>query len=261
MVTVGCALSAIGVVLIGVAFYATGGVLGALWVRSMVKKTAAAGRRCEEMRSALERSECHCLEVLRKVIYYVEARDRHWGGHSRHVGELSEQIARELSLPDDKCAEMRLAGQLHDIGLFAVPDSVLSSQKKFGVSEFNCVKKHSEVSYEVLKPLDCLSQDILMGIRHHHERMNGTGYPAGIAGEKVPIEARIIAVADSYDAMTHDRPYRDAMDPMQAMSELRRCTPAGYDRQCVDALARTLRLTALEADTPDPAPVLQAPSS
>ncbi len=260
MVTVGCVLSAIGVVVIGAAFYAVGGVLGALWLRSIVK-TAAADRRCEELRSVLERSERHCLEVLRKVIYYVEARDPHWGGHSKHVGELSERIARELSLPDAKCAELRLAGQLHDIGLFAVSDSVLSSRKKFGVSELDCVKKHSEVSYEVLKPLDCLSQDILMGIRHHHERMNGTGYPAGIAGEKVPIEARIIAVADSYDAMTHDRPYRDAMDPMQVMSELRRCTPAGYDRQCVDALARTLKLTALEADTPDPAPVLQAPSS
>jgi len=109
------------------------------------------------------------------------------------------------------------------------------------------------VSYAVLKPLDCISEDILMGIRHHHERMNGTGYPAGLAGEDVPIGARIIAVADSYDAMTHDRPYRRAMEPMQAMSELRRCVPAGYAPECVDALARTLRLTMVEANVTDSA--------
>ena len=81
--------------------------------------------------------------------------------------------------------------------------------------------------------------------------MNGTGYPAGLAGEQVPIEARILAVADSYDAMTHDRPYRKAMEPIQAMSELRRCCPAGYDPQCVDALARALKLATMEAHPAD----------
>ena len=114
------------------------------------------------------------------------------------------------------------------------------------VAEFRTIQKHSEVSYEILKPLESL-REVLPAIRYHHERMNGTGYPAGIREEEIPLGARILAVADAYDAMTHDRPHRSAMTPLAAMKELDRCTPHGYDRTCVDALAGMMHLPLLTA--------------
>ena len=219
--------------------------LSCMW--ALARQSLASGRVCARLRVVAESSESHCIEVLRRVTHYVEGRDRYWAGHSRRVGELTEQIARQMHLDDKLCTELGVAGQLHDIGLLAVPESVISNYTKFGVDEFRSIKKHSEVSYELLDPLDALRREALLAIRYHHERMNGTGYPAGLAEDQIPIEARILAVADSYDAMTHDRPHRRAMEPMQAMSELRRCCPAGYDPQCVDALARALKLTAMEA--------------
>jgi len=223
--------------------------LACMW--ALAKQALASRHMCMRLGVVAQSAENHCLEVLRKVTHYVESRDPYWSGHSRRVGELSERIAREIGLDEKVCTELCVAGQLHDIGLLAVPEAVISNHTKLGIDDFRLIKKHSEVSYELLLPLDALSHETLSAIRYHHERMNGTGYPAGLAGEQVPIEARILAVADSYDAMTHDRPYRKAMEPLQAMSELRRCCPAGYDPQCVDALARALKLAAMEPDPSD----------
>jgi len=242
VIIVGCSLSYAGMVTAGTALSTMGGMLALSGLWLMANEVTEARHRCSQLHWAVERSERHCLEVLWKVIQYVEARERWWQGHSKRVGELAMRIAGKMGMSPEKCAEMDLAGRLHDIGLFAVPDSVINKYTNFGVDEFRSVKKHSQVSYEVLKPLDCLSEELLLAIRYHHERINGTGYPAGLAGENVPIEARILAVADSYDAMTHDRPHRKAMSPMQAMQELWRCTPAGYDAESVDALARSLKL-------------------
>ena len=140
---------------------------------------------------------------------------------------------------------LELAGQLHDIGLLAVPETIIQSYARFGVEEFRSVQKHSEASYEVLKPLEMLA-DVLPAVRYHHERLNGTGYPAGLKEGQVPLGARILAVADSYDAMTHDRPHRAAMSPLVAMRELQRCCPSGYDPECVEALAEIMNIPALE---------------
>ena len=134
---------------------------------------------------------------------------------------------------------------MHDIGMVAIPQQMVNTKARIDVQGFRQIKKHSEIGYEVLKPLESLAE-VLPAVRYHHERMNGTGYPAGRRGDEIPLAARILAVADSYDAMTHDRPYRPAMMPMAAVQELRRCTPAGYDPQCVEALGEVMRLPQLE---------------
>ncbi len=202
------------------------------------------GRRSELVRQGAAQAEQHYINVLRQITHIVEARDRYTGGHSERVGKLSEQIARQLGLPAKRCEQLNLAGQLHDIGLLAVPDGLLRKQEGFGIGDYRTVQKHSEVSYELLKPLESLA-DVLPAIRSHHERLNGTGYPLGLAGDDIPLEARILAVADAYEAMTHDRPQRHAMTPLQAMDELRRCTPSGYDGRCVEALAQVAHLPEL----------------
>lgn len=197
-------------------------------------------------RQAATEAEKHYVEVLWRIMKFVEARDKYWRGHSENVGRLTEQLARQMGMNEQKCALLKLAGHLHDIGMIAVPEKLLTSHTSFNTDDYRSIKPHSKISYEVLKPLELLA-DVLPAIKHHHERMNGTGYPDGLAEDSIPIEARILMVADAYDAMTHDRPQRGAMTPLQAMQELRRCAPAGYDQACVDALAEVMNLPTLAA--------------
>lgn len=206
--------------------------------------------RCAETKShlahkAINDAERHYVCTLGQIVKFVETRDKFCCGHSENVGKLTEQIARGMGLSTQKCSMLKLAGELHDIGMIAIPGKIMEKYRSFTVDEFRIVKQHPEVSYQVLKPLNLLA-DVLPAIRHHHERMNGTGYPDGLAGDDIPLDARILAVADTYDAMTHDRPQRSALSPVQAMGELLRCTPAGYDPQCVEALAKVVNLPTLE---------------
>jgi HD-GYP domain-containing protein (c-di-GMP phosphodiesterase class II) len=202
-------------------------------------------RRSQTLRKAAALAERHYLNVLRQIVRIVEARDQYTHGHSERVGLLAERIARQLGLPDARCRLLGLAGQLHDIGLLAVPGNVLDKQGAFNSGEYKTVQKHSEISYDLLQPMESLAE-VLPAIRHHHERVNGTGYPDGLEGDAICLEARILAVADSYEAMTHDRPHRPAMTPLRATEELRRCAPWGYDARCVEALAQIIHLGQLK---------------
>ncbi len=219
------------------------GVLVTLQVHRNVRDLR--GRSAAQRRAAIY-AEQHYIDVLGKIIQYIESRDVYARGRSGRIGWLSEQISHRMGLSQELCGRMKAAGRLHDIGLLAVPDTILNKRSRLGADEFRTVQKHALVSYEVLKPLQTL-QDVLPAVRSHHERMNGTGYPEGLSGEDIPLTGRILAVADAYDAMTHDRPWRPAMTPIQAMRELVRCSPAGYDPDCVRALGEVVNLTALES--------------
>ncbi|MCD6303539.1 MAG: HD-GYP domain-containing protein [Planctomycetes bacterium] len=202
------------------------------------------GRSCTARRAAVE-AERHYVEVLRRIVSYAESRDRYRCGHSANVGRLAGRIAERMGLPAEQCRLLRLAGELHDVGMLAVRDDVFRSSGPLGDEQLRSVRRHPEISYEVLRPLGILG-GVLEAIRTHHERLNGTGYPRGLRGEKIPLGGRILAVADAYDAMTHDRPYRGALAPLSAVRELRRCCPRGFDRRCVDALAAVLHVGLLE---------------
>ena len=231
----------------GVAVGMCGGIV-ALEVylsRHLRRRTDDLDRLVTEGRKNAARTEDHYVDVLRRVVAFVEEREDFRQGHSENVGTLGEQIARKMGLAEERCTMLGLAGQLHDIGLIVVPADVLNSRSRLSTKEFRTIKRHSEVSYEVLKPLESMAT-ALSAVRYHHERMNGTGYPTGLHGEEIPLDARILAVADAYDAMTHDRPYRDAMSPLQAVAELRRCSPAGYDPDCVNALAEVLHIPRIQ---------------
>ena len=221
-------------------------LIGGLLVLQVRRAVMHMRRRSILVREAALEAERHYVDVLRRIIRFVEARDKYGCGRSERVGRLAERIGGRLGLDDRKCALMGLAGQLHDIGLIAVPDAILTRPERLGTSDFQSVQKHPEVSYDVLKPLDSLAE-ALPAIRYHHERMNGTGYPSGLTGQEIPLEARIIAVAEAFEAMTHDRPHQPGVTPLAAMRELRRCTPAGYDPACVEALAQVVHLPELQS--------------
>ena len=193
------------------------------------------------------KAEHHYVDVLRRIVGYVESRDKFHQGHSERVGRTSGQMAEAMGMDEGTVGLMTLAGQLHDLGLLAVSEQVLADRGHIGADAYRNVQKHAEVGYEVLSPLQML-QPVLPAILHHHERMNGTGYPKGLVGEAIPLEARILAVADAFDAMTHDRPHRPALSQIEALGELRRCAPHGYDPACVEALAKVRHLPAARID-------------
>ena len=192
-------------------------------------------------------AEQHYISVLQRITRYAEFREGRDVGRSERVGNLCEEIASRLALTPSQCYLMNLAGQLHDIGLLTVPEYILKKSSQLNGNEFVSVKKHAEASNEILKPLRLL-EDVLDGIKHHHERCNGTGYPDGLKGDDLSLSARILAVCDVYEAMTHDRPHRQGITSFATIEELRRCCPDGFDADIVEILAEIKHAPASEKE-------------
>ena len=226
-----------------------GGMILAVTLGTLVQSHRAIHalqQQSDRLRRSARDAEEHYIGVLRRILRFVEVRERGLSsGRSQRVGQLAEDLSRKLGLDPQRCVAMNLAGQFHDLGMLAVSERLLLKTGKLSGSEFGPIKKHAEVSYELLRPLE-MFREVLPAIRYHHERMNGTGYPDGLAGEEIPVEARILAVADAYDAMTHDRPHRPAMSPLAAMEEIQRCCPAGFDPQVVGALGELMHMETLQ---------------
>lgn len=156
------------------------------------------------------------------LAYALEAKDKYTSGHSQRVAEISCEIARNLRYPADEIIRIELAGRVHDIGKIGVRESVLNKTGILTYHEHQHVKIHPEAGERILQPI-IEDKEILRIVRHHHERYDGTGYPDGLSREDIPIGARILAVADSFDAMTSGRPYRGPMNPEYARGEIERC--------------------------------------
>lgn len=209
---------------------------------------AAHGRNC----GLFHEKEMLLRGVIRSMINAIDAKDSYTCGHSDRVAEFSRLIARELSLTDAQCEEVYMSGLLHDVGKIGVPDYVLKKPGRLTDAEFELIKQHPVIGFEILKHLENLSY-VLPGVLHHHEAMDGSGYPNGLKGEQIPLYARILAVADSYDAMTSNRPYRRGMPTDKAEAILRGGSGNQWDPQCVDAFFRTvngIRLIANQRSSP-----------
>ncbi len=173
--------------------------------------------------------------VVRAVINAIDAKDNYTCGHSDRVAAYAKAIARRMALEELECDRIYLSGLLHDVGKIGVPDHILSKPGKLTDEEFALVKKHPEIGYQILKHLAPLA-DVLPGVLHHHEAVNGSGYPKGLAGEAIPLQGRILAVADAYDAMTSDRPYRQGMPSEKAEAILRQSAGTIWDEIAVGAI-------------------------
>ena len=156
------------------------------------------------------------------------------GPHLGDVAELAEATARELGLTDLEREQVRVAGELHDIGKVAIPDAILDKPGPLDDGEWEYVKRHSAVGERIIAAAPALAE-VAKLVRCIHERIDGTGYPDGLAGEEIPLGARLIAVCDAYAAMTNDRPYRLTMDPSSAIAELRRNAGTQFDPEIVQA--------------------------
>ncbi|MFH0769276.1 MAG: HD domain-containing phosphohydrolase [Chloroflexota bacterium] len=178
------------------------------------------------------------LNALRALAYALEAKDGYTSGHSRRVADISASIARELGLPQESIDRIVLAALVHDIGKIGVRESVLNKPGRLTREEFQHVQKHPEVGERILSPI-AGDEEILKFIRNHHGRFDGTGYPDGLKGEQIPLGARILAVADAYEAMTSERPYRKAMSEEAACFELECCKETQFDPEVVSAFFRS----------------------
>lgn len=182
------------------------------------------------------------LSIIYALAATVDAKDHYTYGHSRKVSDYSVAMAETLGLPQDRIATIRAASLLHDIGKVGIPDSILSKQGPLTDEEWEPVKVHPKLGVEILRHIIDLV-NCLPAILHHHERYDGKGYPSGLKGDNIPLEGRILAVADAYDAMTSPRPYREQLSSQQALNELKRCAGTQFDPELVDVFCKLIEST------------------
>ena len=176
------------------------------------------------------------LESLSMIAAAVDAKDPYTKGHSGRVSQFSGLIAQQLNLDEEEVDKIRISALLHDVGKIGVEDRVLKKPGLLTDEEFGLMKRHTVIGYEIVRQVKQLS-DMLPGIRWHHEALNGTGYPDGKKENEIPLMPRIIAVADTLDAITTERPYQAARDFASALEILRKLRTKKYDGRVVDALA------------------------
>jgi hypothetical protein len=177
--------------------------------------------------------------TVRALVQAVETKDYYTRGHSERVSQVTEMIAREWGMREDRVQVIRIAGMLHDVGKLGVPTKILQKQGKLSQLEFEAIKLHPLRGYEMLCEIDFLTE-ALSGVYHHHERLDGRGYPMGLQDDEIPEFARIIMVADAFDSMTSTRSYRLAKSVDEAVTELRRCEVVQFDPRAVDCLVRAV---------------------
>ena len=188
--------------------------------------------------------------TLRALIAAIEVKDGYTRGHSERVSRIATMIAHEAKLPEVRVDAVRYGALLHDVGKTGIPSRILGKHGKLTAEEFEVIKTHPARGLEMLDGIEFLN-DSLAGVYHHHERMDGGGYPLGLVGMEIPEIARIIMVSDAFDAMTSTRSYRPARTVEKAVAELRRCQGDQFDPVMVDALVGAVAKQGWEGD-PEP---------
>jgi len=182
----------------------------------------------------------NCLEFAKVLATTLEAKDPYTSGHSERVCYYSDVISRKLSLSPKDRTELQIAAYLHDIGKIGISDRFINKKETLNSTDWAVIRQHTQKSIELLAPLK-LSSNIVSYIQYHHEHYDGTGYPGGLIGEHIPLGARIIALADSYDSMTSARPYRKPLSPGEARNELLKCSGKQFDPRLVSLFSDILK--------------------
>jgi diguanylate cyclase (GGDEF)-like protein/putative nucleotidyltransferase with HDIG domain len=201
-----------------------------------------------ELRTPSDVHDIQGERFVTAVLNMAEAVDLRFSGSARHsetVGRYAEMMARELGLPEWRISRIRLAGILHDIGKAGVPNSILHKPEPLTQEEYEVIKRHPELGAQMIEHISL--SDVREWVAAHHERPDGLGYPLGLSASAIPLEARIVAVADAYEAMTSDRPYRDSIGYDAALAELRSCAGTQFDALVVKAFIAALAQEAMRA--------------
>ncbi len=191
--------------------------------------------RTAELEREKESLRLMSISIAETLINAMEAKDLYLRGHSQRVAELAGQLAQELGLEETVCEDLRVAGRLHDVGKIGISEAILNKPGRLTEDEFEHVKQHVRIGLEILAPLLHIKQP-LKYVEHHHERWDGVGYPLGLSGEAIPLGARILCAADTFDALTSKRAYREPLEPLAALEHLRVDVGKQFDPSVYDAL-------------------------
>ncbi len=183
--------------------------------------------------SLKSRLDSQLASSIRALSRIIEAKDRYTGGHTQRVYRYSGRLISEMGLPEAQSEKIRLAGLLHDIGKIGVPDRILLKPASLDDAEWDIMRSHTEMGYTIVSEIAGL-EEVAEILKHHHERWDGTGYSQGLKGEGIPIESRVIAVADVFDAITTKRPYREASSFNEARSIITSLSGSHFDPMIVD---------------------------
>lgn len=201
---------------------------------SLMSTTAAMVASYSHNVTLFDEREALLLSVVRTLVSAIESRDQYTCGHSERVARYAKRLAKELGYDQEGCKQIYLTGLLHDIGKIGLSDSVLKKAGSLTDEEFAEIKKHPDLGWAILRELEPMEY-ILPGVLHHHERSDGKGYPDGLVKDETPLEGRLLAVVDAFDAMTSDRPYRKGMPWEKAVSILLDGADSQWDAEVVDS--------------------------
>jgi putative nucleotidyltransferase with HDIG domain len=176
-----------------------------------------------------------CHDIIESLAAALDAKDVYTSGHSTRVGNMAYDLGKLLQLNEHNLQMIHIAGHLHDIGKIGVPDNILNKRDKLSPSEWELMKNHSEIGFNILKKANSL-KEISHIVLHHHEKWNGSGYPSGLTKEKIPLGSRILAVCDSIDAMRSNRPYRKIITNKDCYNEILTNKEIMYDPKITDCI-------------------------
>ena len=205
-------------------------------------------RRAEENRRLYEELKTIYRDTVRAFAAAIDCKDKYTQGHSERVGKYSEIIAREMGWDEEQVEGIAVAGYLHDIGKLVVDRDIINAPYRIDAKKSSELNRHPAAGYEILKPISHPFADIPLLAKYHHERPDGRGYPEGLKGDEIPAGARIVSLADSFDAMTTDRPYRRRRSFDEVIADFRRNAGRQFDPPVVAAFCRAL-LKELKGDT------------
>ena len=195
--------------------------------------------RTVELEQEKESLRLMSVSIAETLINAMEAKDLYLRGHSQRVAELAGQLAEEMRLDEAMCEDLRVAGRLHDVGKIGIREDILNKPDRLTPEEYDHVKRHVQIGLDILAPLFHIAKP-LKYIEHHHEHWNGAGYPMGLTGETIPLGARILCVADTFDALTSKRAYRAPLEPLDALERLSVDVGKQFDPCVYDALVRVV---------------------
>lgn len=182
-------------------------------------------------------------DIVEALATAMDAKSSFTSGHSERVAELSLQLAKQMQLPEEEQLRIHIGAHLHDIGKIGIPDAILNKPGRLTKEEFAQIRQHPAIGDQIIGKVRIL-RSVSDIVRHHHERIDGGGYPDGLAGEQISLGARIVAVADAFDAMMNTRTYREALGLSETLREMRRCSGSQFDSNVVRALLQLIESTA-----------------
>jgi len=197
-------------------------------------------QRAEENRRLYEDLRAIYRDTVRSFAAAIDIKDKYTQGHSERVGRYSEIIARELGWGEDEVEGIQIAGYLHDVGKLVVDRNIINAPYRIDAKQSSELNRHPAAGYEILAPINHPYADIPLMAKYHHERLDGRGYPDGLVDEQIPMGAKIVSLADSFDAMTTDRPYRRRRSFEDVVRDLRKNTGTQFDVKVVRAFARAI---------------------